>query len=119
MRFVRRPRFGRGWRLIVLIVLALAAHGCATGPTILGNWQALEGSAKVSFAGNGVFRAVDDQGNPVSGVYRLMGADGIQFEIEHDGGDTETIDARINRAGERLTLTFPGENASETFERIP
>ena len=44
---------------------------------------------------------------------------GIQFEIRHGGEETETIDARIVRADERLTLTFPGENAVETYERIP
>lgn len=106
-------------RLIALIAIALAAYGCASGPTIVGNWEALEGTATVSFADDGVFHAVDNQGMPVSGIYRLMGADGIQFEIRHGGEETETIDARIIRTGERLTLTFPGENAAETYERIP
>jgi len=106
-------------RLIALVAMALAAYGCASGPTIVGNWQALDGTATVSFADDGVFHAVDNQGMPVSGVYRLMGADGIQFEIRHSGEEAETIDARIIRAGERLTLTFPGENAVETYERIP
>jgi hypothetical protein len=66
-----------------------------------------------------VFHAVDSQGMPVSGNYRLMGTAGIQFEIRHAGEETETIDARIVQSGERLTLTFPGENTSETYERIP
>ena len=110
----------RSWRLIALIVMALTAYGgCASGPTIVGSWQALEGTAMVRFADDGVFFAVDNQGMPVSGVYRLMGADGIQFEIRHGGEETETIDARIIRAGERLTLTFPGENAVEIYKRIP
>ena len=82
-------------RLIVLIVMALAAYGCASGPTfwptwptlagptIVGNWKAVEGNATVRFAADGVFHAVDNQGMPVTGNYRLMGADGIQFEIRH------------------------------------
>jgi hypothetical protein len=67
----------------------------------------------------GPFHAVDNEGMPVSGVYRLVGADGIRFEIRHGEAETEIIDARIIRAGERMTLTFPGENAIETYERIP
>jgi hypothetical protein len=106
-------------RWIALIAIALAAYGCASGPTIVGNWKSSEGTATVSFANDGVFHAVDNQGMPVSGVYRLIGADGIQFEIRHGGEETETIDARMVQAGERLTLTFPGENAVETYERIP
>ena len=114
-------------RLIVLIVMALVANGCASGPTfwptsgptIVGNWKAVEGSATVRFAADGVFHAVDNQGMPVSGNYRLMGADGIRFEIRHGGEETETIDARVIQAGERLTLTFPGEHSLETYERIP
>ncbi len=105
--------------LIALIAMALTAYGCASVPTIAGNWQALGGTGRVTFADDGVFHAIDNQGMPVSGVYRLMGADGIQFEIRHGGEETEIIDARIIRAGDRLTLTFPGENAIETYERIP
>jgi hypothetical protein len=105
--------------LIVLIFMALAAYGCATGPTIVGNWKAVDGTATVRFAADGIFHAVDNQGMPVSGNYRLMGADGIQFEIRSGGDETETIDARIVRAGERLTLAFPGEQAIETYERVP
>ncbi|MBR9984323.1 MAG: hypothetical protein KFF68_00290 [Desulfosarcina sp.] len=118
-------------RLIGLIVMTLAAYGCVSGPdlldnlktlkgpTIVGNWRAVEGTATVRFAADGVFHAVDNQGMPVTGNYRLMGADGIQFEIRHGGEKTETIDARVIQAGERLTLTFPGEHALETYERIP
>lgn len=114
-------------RWIALAVIALAAYGCASGPTsgptsgpaIVGNWKAVEGTATVRFAADGVFHAVDNQGMPVSGNYRLMGADGIQFDIRHGGEETETIDARVIRTGERLTLTFPGEHAMETYERIP
>lgn len=114
-------------RLIVLIVMALVAYGCSSrptfwptsGPTIVGHWKAVEGSATVRFAADGVFHAVDNQGMPVSGNYRLMGADGIRFEIRHGGEETETIDARVIHAGERLTLTFPGEHNLETYERIP
>ena len=117
--------------LIVLIVMTLAAYGCGSGPnlldnlkalegpTIVGNWRAVEGTATVSFAADGVFHAVDNQGMPVTGKYRLMGVDGIQFEIRYGGEKTETIDARAIQAGERLTLTFPGEHALETYERIP
>ena len=109
--------------VIVLIVMALVAYGCASGPTsgptIVGNWKAVEGSATVRFAADGVFHAVDNQGMPVSGNYRLMGADGIRFEIRHGGEETETINARVIQAGERLTLTFPGEHSLETYERIP
>lgn len=106
-------------RLIALIVMALAAYGCASGPTIVGNWKAVEGTATVNFAVDGGFQAVDNQGMPVSGKYRLVGANGIQFEIQYDEAETETIAARVFRVGERLTLAFPGENAVETYERIP
>jgi hypothetical protein len=105
--------------LIAVIVMALSAYGCASGPTIVGNWKALAGSATVNFAADGGFQAVDNQGMPVSGRYRLVGANGIQFEIQHDGEETETIEARVMQAGERLTLAFPGENTVESYERIP
>ncbi|MDX2452331.1 hypothetical protein [Desulfosarcina sp.] len=105
--------------LIALIVMAMVAYGCASGPTIVGNWKAVDGTASVRFAADGGFHAVDNQGMPVSGNYRLMGADGIRFEIRHGGEETETIDARVIQAGERLTLTFPGEHSLETYERIP
>ncbi|WP_319409165.1 hypothetical protein [uncultured Desulfosarcina sp.] len=106
-------------RLIALIVISFATYGCASGPTIVGNWKAVEGAATVNFAADGGFQAVDNQGMPVSGKYRLVGANGIQFEIQHGGDETETIEARVIRAGERLTLAFPGENTVESYERIP
>ena len=118
-------------RLIALIAMALAAYGCTSGrnllgnfkalegPTIVGSWKAVEGTSTVRFTADGVFHAVDHQGMPVSGNYRLMGADGIRFEIRQGGEATETIDARVIRTGERLTLTFPGEHVIETYERIP
>lgn len=105
--------------LIALMVVTAAVCGCASGPTIVGNWKAVDGAATVRFAADGVFHAVDNQGMPVSGNYRLVGADGIQFEIRHSGEETETIDATVIREGERLTLAFPGEHAIETYERIP
>lgn len=111
--------------LIVLVVIVLAAYGCAAGPTmlsgpsIIGDWKAVDGPATVRFAADGMFHAVDNQGMPVSGNYRLKGADGIQFEIRHAGEETETIDARVIQTGDRLTLRFPGENAVEIYERIP
>lgn len=117
--------FCRCRRLMVLLVMVLAAYACVSGPTtlsgptILGDWKAVDGPASVRFAADGTFHAVDNQGMPVSGKYRLIGADGIQFEIRHAGEETETIQARVIQAGERLTLTFPGENAIETYQRLP
>ncbi|BBO67702.1 hypothetical protein DSCA_16320 [Desulfosarcina alkanivorans] len=105
--------------LIALITLVLAAHGCASGPSLVGRWKAMEGSASVEFAVDGGFHAVDNEGMPVSGKYRLVGADGIQFEIRHGEADAEVVDARYTRLGERLTLAFPGEGAIETYHRIP
>jgi hypothetical protein len=110
---------------MVLLVMVLSAYACASGPTslsgppLLGDWKAVDGPASVRFAADGTFNAVDNQGMPVSGRYRLMGADGIQFEIRHAGEETETIQARVIQAGERLTLTFPGENVTETYQRLP
>ncbi|WP_372679010.1 hypothetical protein [Desulfosarcina sp.] len=125
MNTIPRLMCCRRSRLIALIVMVLAAYGCASGPTLLsrptliGDWKAVDGTATVRFSADGVFHAVDNQGMPVSGNYRLVGSDGIQFEIRHGGEETETIDARIIQAGERLTLIFPGENAMETYKRIP
>lgn len=119
MKPIRRHRSCTNWCLIALIVIFLFAHGCASGPTIVGNWQALEGNVRLTFADDGVFHAVDNQGMPVSGIYHLTGADGIQFNIRHGKEESETIDARIIRAGERLILSFPGENTVDTYERIP
>lgn len=131
MKTTCRHRVGCRRRLIGLIVMTLAAYGCASGPTlvdhlkalegptIVGNWRALEGAATVSFAADGVFHALDNQGMPVSGKYRRVGTDGIQFEVRHSGGQTETIDVKVVQAGDRLTLTFPGENAVENYQRMP
>jgi hypothetical protein len=101
-----------------LIVLTLAVYACASGLSLVGHWKAVEGAASVHFDPDGTFSAVDTEGMPVSGKYRLVGPDGIRFEIRHDAG-TERVDARMTRSGERMTLVFPGENASETYERIP
>jgi hypothetical protein len=105
--------------LIAWTVLTFAVYACAAGPTLVGRWKAVDGSATVYFSPDGEFHAVDNEGMPVSGTYRLVGPDGIRFEIRHDGSDTERIDARLTRAGDRLTLTFPGENAIDTYGRIP
>ena len=104
---------------IALIALALAVYGCASGPTIAGRWKAVDGNATVEFDSGGKFNAVDNEGMPVAGKYRLVGQDGIQFEIRHGEADTELVDARVTRLGDRLTLAFPGDDASETYERIP
>jgi hypothetical protein len=104
---------------IALIALILAAYGCASGPTLVGRWKAVDGNATVEFDGDGKFHAVDNEGTPVAGKYRLVGQDGIQFEIRHGEADTELVDARVTRLDNRLTLSFPGDDASETYERIP
>lgn len=105
--------------VIALVVMILAAYACASGPSVVGRWKAVDGSATVDFTTDGIFHAVDNEGMPVSGKYRLVGPDGIRFEIRHDAAAVEFVDARVMRAGERLTLTFPGENAIDTYERIP
>lgn len=104
---------------IALLAIILAGCGCATGPSVVGKWQAVEGPASVSFGTDGVFRAVDNQGAAVSGNYRLVGADGIQFEVLHGGHESEVIDARVARDGDRLMLTFPGEESAETYHLLP
>ena len=104
---------------IALLAIVLAVCGCAAGPSVVGKWQAVEGPASVSFGTDGVFRAVDNQGMAVSGNYRLVGADGIQFEVLHGGHESEVIDARVARDGDRLMLTFPGEEAVDIYHRLP
>jgi hypothetical protein len=59
------------------------------------------------------------RGRPLPENTRLVGQDGIQFEIRHGEADTELVDARVARLDDRLTLSFPGDDASETYERIP
>ena len=119
MKPIHRHRHCRCRPSIALIVILLVIHGCASAPTIVGHWKAVEGNAGVNFTADGVFHAVDNEGMPVSGTYRLKGSDGIQFEIRHGAEEIETIDARVIRVAGRLTLAFPGENAVETYERIP
>jgi hypothetical protein len=119
MTTTHRHRTCRCRHAIVLILLTLAVYACASGPAIVGHWKAVEGRATVHFDPDGAFTAVDNQGMPVSGKYRLVGPDGIRFEIRHGEADAERIDARMTRSGERMTLVFPGENAIETYERIP
>ena len=105
--------------LMVQIVIAVAVMSCASGPAIVGNWRALGGVASVSFANDGEFQAVDTEGVALSGTYRMIGADKIQFAFRHDGERVEVVDARVIREGDRLILSFPGEDAIETYERIP
>ena len=104
---------------IALLTIILAVCGCAAGPSVVGKWQAEEGAASVSFGTDGVFHAVDNEGMAVSGNYRLVGADGVQFEVLHGGHESEVIDARVAREGDRLMLTFPGENAVDTYRLLP
>lgn len=119
MKSIHRHRPCGHRRLMALIVMTLVGYSCASGPTIVGNWKAVEGTATVNFAADGVFHAVDNEGMPVSGKYRLVGEDGIQFEVRHGGQETEVIDAKVVREAGQLTLTFPGEGAVETYEPIP
>ena len=113
------PRHRSSILLSVLLVILLAIGGCATGPTVVGHWQAEQGTASVRFAADGHFQAVDNQGMAVSGTYRLTGADGIQFEVRHSDNESEVIDARAVRRDDRLTLIFPGETAVETYRLVP
>jgi hypothetical protein len=119
MTTTHRHRTWRCRQVILPIVVTLAIYACASGPAIVGNWKALEGAATVNFASDGTFTAVDNEGMPVSGKYRLVGPDGIRFEIRHGEADIERVDARISRTGGRMTLIFPGENAMDAYERIP
>ncbi len=119
MKIICRHRTCRCGRLTTLIVLLLAVFGCASGPTIVGSWQAVEGTASVTFAADGVFQAIDNEGMAVAGKYRLMGTDGIQFEVQHGGQENEVIDARVVRAGDQMTLIFPGDAVVESYQRIP
>jgi hypothetical protein len=119
MKIIRQFGPCRPINLMVRIVIALAAMSCASGPAIVGNWRALEGAATVNFTSDGVFQAVDTEGMAVSGKYRMVAADKIQFEFRHDGEGVEVVDAKVIREGERLILIFPGEDAMETYERIP
>jgi hypothetical protein len=86
---------------------------------VVGHWQAMEGTASVTFKPDGEFEAVDNMGMAVTGTYRLIGTGGIQFEVRHGDHETEVIDARVVREDDRLTLTFPGEALAETYRRSP
>lgn len=114
--FLRRCRYAFS---IAMFAIIIAVCGCAAGPSVVGKWQAEEGTASVSFGTDGIFHAVDNEGMAVSGNYRLVGADGIQFEVLHGGHESELIDARVAREGDRLMLIFPGENAVDTYLLLP
>lgn len=104
---------------IALATLLVIFSGCAAKPAILGHWQSLDGPGGVTFKADGTFEAVDNQGMPVDGKYRIKGSDGIQFEIVHENSETESIDARLTQESDRLTLIFPDQEAVENYRRIP
>ncbi len=105
---------------IAVLAIIFAIYGCAAGPMVVGDWQAVEGTARVTFRSDGEFDAVDNAGMAVNGRYRLTGVDGIQFEVRHGGEhETEVIDARVVREEDRLMLIFPGEASVQNYRRIP
>jgi hypothetical protein len=85
----------------------------------VGRWKAVDGNAAVEFTTvMGSSMPLTTRGCLLPGFTGWWGQDGIQFEIRHGEADTEIVDARIP-AGRSADPVFPGENASETYERIP
>jgi hypothetical protein len=114
-----RYRFRRQCCRITSLAIIFAICGCAAGSIVVGDWQAVQGTARVTFKPDGGFEAVDNAGMAVSGRYRLTGVDGIQFEFRHGEHETEVVDARVVREEDRLMLIFPGEASVQHYRRIP
>ena len=119
MQTSRYRQTGPAGRRIALALLFLITCGCAAQSAVVGRWQSLEGPGGVVFHADGTFEAVDNQGMPVDGKYRMKGTDGVRFEIEHANNETESIDARMSREGDRLTLIFSDQDAVENYQLVP
>lgn len=106
-------------RLATPITVLLFICACAATPAIVGRWESLDGPGGVTFHADGTFQAIDNQGMPVEGTYRMAGPDAVRFEIVHGNQETESIGARVVRDGGRLTLVFPEQDAVENYRRLP
>ena len=105
--------------LTVIIVVAVFFFGCAMRPAVTGGWQDVKGPATVRFEADGVFHAVDNEGMAVSGTYRLKGADGIQFAVDHGETQTEIVQARMVLGEDRMVLNgYPLHMAQNLLGRM-
>jgi nitrogen fixation-related uncharacterized protein len=105
--------------LMAIIVMAVFFWGCASRPAVTGRWQDVQGPATVRFEAGGVFHGMDNEGMAVSGTYRLKGADGILFQVDHGDNRIEVVEARITLQEDRMVLIFPGEKEVQAYRRQP
>jgi len=85
---------------------------------LLGKWQEMGKKATVEFYDDHTFQAIDDMGMAVNGTYAINDNGNVRFEIKHDHGETEIIDAKVSFEKDDLIFNFIDNGGIEKYRKI-
>ena len=104
------------------VIYAIAAISfvlsCQQSPNLTGKWQEIRSKATLEFNENNIFKAVDDMGMAVSGIYCLDNDGNVRFEISHNESLPEIINAKILLQGDDLTFDYGDTGEVEKYRRV-
>ncbi len=103
--------------MVLLTIIFLFPVSCVSKPDIVGKWREAGKTATLEFYKDGVFKAVDNQGMAVSGLYTLFGEGRIKFEIQGDGITKETVLLGLEVKEDNLRLTPLDGGETEIYVR--
>jgi hypothetical protein len=90
--------------VVLLTLIFLIPVSCVSKPHLAGKWREAGKTAALEFYKDGAFKAVDNQGMAVSGLYTLSRDGRIKFEIQRDGITKETVMLNIEVKEDNLRL---------------
>ena len=85
---------------------------------LTGKWQEIGKKATIEFYDAHTFQAIDDMGMAVNGTYAIGDNGNVRFEINHDDGETEIIDAKVSLEKDDLVFNFRDNGGIEKYRRI-
>jgi len=85
---------------------------------LLGKWQEIGKKATLEFYDDHTFQAIDDMGMAVNGTYAINDNGNVRFEIKHDPGETEIIDAKVSFEKDDLIFNFIDNGGIEKYRKI-
>jgi hypothetical protein len=91
---------------------------CQQLPNLIGKWQEIGKTAILEFNEDHTFKAVDNMGMAVSGIYALDNNGNMRFEIKHSEPEPEIIDAKVTFAGDELIFNFGDKGEVEKYRRV-
>jgi len=104
---------------VIYVIAAISfVLSCQQSPNLTGKWQEIGSKATLEFNENNTFKAVDDMGMGVSGIYSLDNDGNVRFEIYRNESLPEIINAKISLQGDELAFYYGDTGEVEKYRRV-